>query len=147
MATHHDSITDAQAALLRAAKVFFVPTADPRGEKGPHGIGAVNVSPKGGVPLLLVGPTRVAWIDYPGSGADAAVVRLYGRLRVESIADSDDAKALLDDDRRGPTLHIRHVFVLDVESTMTSCGDGVPVMAFLEHRGKAGRGRRSKEEA
>ena len=168
MAGYHDAITDAQASLLRQARVFFVATAAPDGTAGPHGVGPVNVSPKGGVPLLLVSPKRVAWIDYPGSGTetarhlaagskltlmacafdaeDAAVVRLYGQARVESIATSEYAEALLNDDRRGPTLNIRQVFVLDVESTMTSCGYGVPVMEFVRHRAKDDRGLRYKEE-
>ena len=166
MASHFDALTDAQADLLRAAKVFFVATADPAHSKGPHGIGAINVSPKGGVPLLLVGPNRVAWIDYPGSGnetarhaqagspvtlmacsfsaEDAAIVRLYGRATVESIHESPYADALLDGNS-GPTKNIRQVIVLDVESTMTSCGYGVPVMEFVRQRGPEGRGRRYKE--
>ena len=43
------------------------------------------------------------------------------------------------------TSNIRQVIVLDVESTMTSCGYGVPVMEFVRHRGPEGRGRRYKE--
>ena len=65
-----------------------------------HGIGPVNVSPKGGVPLHIVSPNRVAFVDYVGSGNEtarhaladgpitvmvcsfeaehAAIVRLYG---------------------------------------------------------------------
>lgn len=166
MASHFHAITDAQADLLKSAKVFFVATADPAQATGPHGIGAINVSPKGGVPLLLVGPDRVAWIDYPGSGnetarhaqagspvtlmacsfdaADAAVVRLYGRATVQPIHESPYAEALLDGNT-GPTKNIRQVIVLDVESTMTSCGYGVPVMDFVRHRGPGGRGRRYKE--
>jgi len=166
MASHFDAITDAQADLLRAAKVFFVATADPAQAQGPHGIGAVNVSPKGGVPLLLVSSNRVAFLDYPGSGnetarhaqagspvtlmacsfsaEDAAIVRLYGRATVESIHESVYADALLDHNT-GPTKNIRQVIVLDVESTMTSCGYGVPVMEFVRQRGPEGRGRRYKE--
>jgi hypothetical protein len=166
MASHFDAITEAQADLLRAAKLFFVATADPARAPGPHGVGAINVSPKGGVPLLLIGPTRVAWIDYPGSGNetarhaqagspvtlmacsfdenDAAIVRLYGRATVDSIHESPYADALLDGNT-GPTKNIRQVIVLDVESTMTSCGYGVPVMEFVRQRGPEGRGRRYKE--
>jgi hypothetical protein len=51
---------------------------------------------------------------------------------------------LLDDDRRGPNLNVRQVIVLDVESTMTSCGYGVPIMEFKRHRTKDDRGRRYK---
>jgi len=166
MASHFDAITDTQAELLRNAKVFFVASADPSGAKGPHGIGSVNVSPKGGVPLLLVSDKRVAWLDYPGSGnetarhadkgspvtlmacsfdGDAAIVRLYGRATVQAFHESPYGEQLLNDERRGPNLNIRQVIVLDVESTMTSCGYGVPVMEFVRHRGPDGRGRRYKE--
>ena len=165
MATHFDAITDQQAELLRNAKVFFVASADPSGAKGPHGIGSVNVSPKGGVPLLLVSDKRVAWLDYPGSGnetarhaqagspvtlmacsfdGDAAIVRLYGRATVQAFHESPYGEQLLDGDRRGPNLNIRQVIVLDVESTMTSCGYGVPIMEFQRHRTKDDRGRRYK---
>jgi hypothetical protein len=166
MASHFDAITDAQADLLRQAKVFFVATADPAGAPGPHGIGSINVSPKGGVPLLLVDAKTVAWIDYPGSGnetarhaqagspvtlmacsfsaEDAAIVRLYGRATVQAVHDSPYAEALLDGNT-GPTKNIRQVIVLDVASTMTSCGYGVPVMDFVRQRGPDGRGRRYKE--
>src|SRR5207244_11846848 len=138
---HFPALTDAQIALIARAPLFFVATADPAQAKGPHGIGAVNVSPKGGVPLLIVSPNRVAFLDYPGSGnetarhaqagspvplmacsfdaADAAIVRLYGRATVQPIHESPYAEALLNDDRRGPTLDIRQVIVLDIESTMT----------------------------
>jgi hypothetical protein len=165
VATHFDAITDQQAELLRNAKVFFVASADPSGAKGPHGIGSVNLSPKGGVPLLLVSDKRVAWLDYPGSGnetarhaqagspvtlmacsfdGDAAIVRLYGKATVQAFHESPYGEQLLADDRRGPNLNIRQVIVLDVESTMTSCGYGVPIMEFQRHRTKDDRGRRYK---
>jgi hypothetical protein len=165
MASHFEAITPEQAELLRNAKVFFVASADPSGAKGPHGIGSVNVSPKGGAPLLLVSDKRVAWLDSPGSGnetarhaqagspvtlmacsfdGDAAIVRLYGKATVQAFHESPYGEQLLDDDRRGPNLNIRQVIVLDVESTMTSCGYGVPIMEFQRHRTKDDRGRRYK---
>ena len=165
MASHFEGITDEQAELLRNAKVFFVASADPSGAKGPHGIGSVNLSPKGGAPLLLLGANRVAWLDSPGSGnetarhaasgspvtlmacsfdGDAAIVRLYGRATVQPIHESPYAEPLLNDERRGPNLNVRQVIVLDVESTMTSCGYGVPVMEFKRHRTKDDRGKRYK---
>ena len=47
MATYYPAITDEQAALIKSAPMFFVATADPQLAKGPHGVGAVNLSPKG----------------------------------------------------------------------------------------------------
>src|SRR5258706_16352244 len=100
MAKTYPAITDEQPALLRNAPLFFVASAEPALAAGPHGIGPVNLSPKGGTPLLIVSPGRVAYLDYPGSGnetarhaaaggamtlmacsfeaGDAAIVRLYG---------------------------------------------------------------------
>jgi hypothetical protein len=75
---------------------------------------------------------------------DAAIVRLYGKATVQAFHESPYGDQLLDDDRRGPNLNIRQVIVLDVESTMTSCGYGVPIMEFQRHRTKDDRGRRYK---
>jgi len=167
MAKSSSEITDAQAALIKSASLFFVATADPALARGPHDIGPVNLSPKGGVPLHILSPTRVAYLDYPGSGnetvrhvqaggpmtlmvcsfedGDAAIVRLYGRGSAQPLADSPLAETMLAGDRGGPTLLIRQVVILDIESTMTSCGYGVPVMEFVRHRAAADRGRRYKD--
>jgi len=168
MAKVHPAITDEQAALIRSAPLFFVASAEPAMAKGPHGIGPVNLSHKGGVPLLIVNPTRVAYLDYPGSGnetarhaaaggamtlmvcsfepADAAIVRLFGRGSGHPLAESPYAEALLATDRSGPTLALRQVIVLDIENTLTSCGYGVPVMEFVRHRAATDRGQRYKDQ-
>ena len=72
MATYHPSITDEQAELIRNAPVFFVASAAPNLARGPHDVGPVNVSVKGGVPLHILGPNRVAYLDYRGSGNETA---------------------------------------------------------------------------
>src|SRR3954470_19727045 len=117
MATFYPSITDEQAELIRSATVFFVATADPRLERGPQEEGPVNVSPRGGVPLHIIAPDRVAFLDYAGSGnetarhtlaggpitvmicsfegGDAAIVRLYGQARITPLAESHLAERLL----------------------------------------------------
>src|ERR1700710_887123 len=118
MATYHPSITDEQAALIRSAPMFFVASADPALARGPHDVGPVNVSAKGGVPLHILGPNRVAYLDYRGSGnetarhctaggpvtvmvssfdgGDAAIVRLFGKARVTPLAESPLAQLVLD---------------------------------------------------
>jgi len=68
MATYHSSITDEQAQLIRSSMVFFVASADPALAHGPNDVGPINVSPKGGVPLHILDPNRVAFLDYVGSG-------------------------------------------------------------------------------
>ena len=167
MASYHASITDEQAALIRNAAVFFVATADPHLAAGPNGIGPVNLSPKGGVPLHILSPNRVAFLDYTGSGNEtarhglaggpitvmicsfeaenAAIVRLYGRVRVTPLADSPVAAVLLQDAAREPKGPSRQVIEVEIEKTMTSCGYGVPVMTFVRNRRVGDRGRRYKD--
>jgi len=169
MATYHPSITDEQAALIRGAAMFFVASADPGLARGPSDVGAVNVSPKGGVPLHIIGPNRVAYLDYSGSGNetarhcsaggpvtvmvcsfednDAAIVRLFGRARATPLEDSPLAARLRESpagELKGPG---RQVIEIEVDNTMTSCGYGVPVMKLVRQRRPVDRGRRYKERA
>ena len=166
MATYYTSITDEQAALIRSAPMFFVASVAPDLAKGPDDIGPVNLSPKGGVRLYMVNPTRVAYLDYPGSGnetarhaaaggpitimvcsfdaEDAAIVRLYGKAHVTAFAESPLADMLVQDstsELKAP----RQVIEIEIEQTMTSCGYGVPVMTLDRERRSADRGRKYKD--
>ena len=170
MATHYSFITDEQAALIRNATLFFVATADPQLANGANGPGPVNVSPKGGVALHILGPTRVAFLDYRGSGnetarhsiaggpitvmvcsfeeGDAAIVRLYGKARVTSLADSPIADRFIEARAESHKMWpMRDIIEISIESTMTSCGYGVPVMSFVRDRGTDDRGRRYKAKS
>jgi hypothetical protein len=169
MATYHASITAEQAELIRNAALFFVATADPHLSTGPNGIGPVNLSPKGGVPLHILDPNRVAFLDYAGSGNEtarhalaggpitvmicsfetenAAVVRLYGKARVTPLADSPMTEVLLKSAPQEPKGPARQVIEIEVEKTITSCGYGVPVMAFVRNRRAVDRGRRYKDQS
>ncbi len=167
MATNYPWITDEQAALIRNAPLFFVASADPQMKKGPKGIGPVNLSPKGGVPLHVLGPNRVAFLDYVGSGNETArhslaggpitimvcsfeeenagVIRLYGKARVTPLEDSPIADLLLEQPAEDINLPTRQVIEVEIESTITSCGYGVPVMSFEKDRTLSERGRRYKD--
>ncbi len=167
MASYHSSITDEQAVLIRNAAMFFVATADPNLATGPNGIGPVNLSPKGGVPLHILNPNRVAFLDYMGSGNEtarhglaggpitvmicsfeaenAAIVRLYGKVRVTPLADSPIADLLLQHAPKEPKGPARQVIEVEVEKTITSRGYGVPVMTFVRNRRVGDRGRRYKD--
>jgi hypothetical protein len=167
MATFYPSITDEQAELIRNASVFFVATADPRMERGPQGEGPVNVSPRGGVPLHVLGPNRIAFLDYAGSGnetarhtlaggpitvmvcsfgaEDAAIVRLYGQAKLSPLSDSPLAELVLEHPAEDIKLPMRQVVEVEIENTMTSCGYGVPIMSFEQDRTITNRGRRYKE--
>jgi len=148
--------------MIRNAPVFFIGTADFTGGSGGE-IDAVNVSPKGGVPLHIIGPNRVAYLDYTGSGNETArhseggspvtvmvcafdeenagIVRLYGRARAMPIAGSPLADLMLEQPADEIALPMRQVIDIQVEKTSTSCGYGVPVMSFERDRTVADRGR------
>jgi predicted pyridoxine 5'-phosphate oxidase superfamily flavin-nucleotide-binding protein len=166
VADYFDAVTPEQRALIEEAPVFFVATADPGGEPGPHGQGSVNVSPKGATTPVVLDERTVAWLDYAGSGdetarhveagseltlmvmsttaEDAAIVRLYGSAEIQPIDASPHADALLAASRAQTLGKPRRVFVLHVATTMTSCGYGVPVLEERGDREKAGLGRRFK---
>ena len=169
MATYYPSITDEQAVLIRNAALFFVASADPLLTAGPNDVGPVNVSPKGGVALHILGPNRVAYLDYRGSGnetarhceaggpitvmvcsfdeGDAAIVRLFGKARVTPLEKSPLAKILLEHPAKELKGAPRQVIEVEIENTMTSCGYGVPVMKFVRDRRAVDRGRRYKDAA
>jgi hypothetical protein len=169
MATFHASITPEQADLIRQAEIFFVASIAPDHSKGPQGQGPVNLSPKGGSPLHIIDYNRVAYLDYTGSGnetarhaladgpitimvmsmngEDAAVVRLFGRATVTPVDDSPLRDLLLSDQADDIELPVRQAIDIQIESTQTSCGYGVPVYEFKSQRVRAERGRRYKAPA
>ena len=160
-----DHITDEQADLIRASKVFFVASADPDLGPGPNGEGAVNLSPKGAADLHVIDQHTLAYFDYRGSGnetarhtagggpitvmvtsfdEDAAIVRLYGRACAKPLEESQLAH--LAEDLRSvemPTPE-RQVIEISVEATQTSCGYGVPIYEYQSQRSRDQRGRRYK---
>ncbi len=162
----YERITPAQKELILESQVFFISSVAPSLSDGPSGEGPVNLSPKGGVPLHIIDDKTVAYVDYPGSGNetsrhsgedgpctimvmsmgpnDSAIVRLYGRARIESIEDSPIKDRMdLEEAEKGGRL--RQIVVINVERTQTSCGHGVPVYDFVSQRGKEGAGRRFYE--
>jgi hypothetical protein len=166
MATYYSSITPEQAALIHSAPLFFVASVAPDLAKGHGGVGPVNLSPKGGVRLHMLNPTRVAYLDYPGSGnetarhalaggpitimicsfdeGDAAIVRLFGKATVTPFAESPLAE-LLAQESTSELKAPRQVIEIEIEQTMTSCGYGVPVMTLVHERRSADRSRKYKE--
>lgn len=167
MATIYQRIIPEQADLIRNAALFFIASADPQLDAGPDGIGPVNLSPKGGVPLHILGPNCVAYLDYTGSGnetgrhataggpvtvmvcsftaADAAIVRLYGRATATPLDASPHRELLLSHEAESISLPTRQVIEIAVDATSTSCGYGVPVMELAQERTRAERGRRYKD--
>lgn len=134
-------------AFVEAQKMFFVATAAPEGR--------VNLSPKGLDALRVLGPNRVVWLNLTGSGNETAthllesprmtlmfcafegpplILRLYGT-----------AKTLHEGDAAWPELQAlfphyagaRQIFDVTIDLVLSSCGMGVPVMAYGAPRGEA----------
>jgi predicted pyridoxine 5'-phosphate oxidase superfamily flavin-nucleotide-binding protein len=144
MADFADHIDDKHAAFIAKQPVFFVATA----AEGAR----INLSPKGMDSFRVLGPTRVAYLDYGGSGNEtnahlaadgritvmfcafdqpALIYRLYGRGRAVLPQDADwDALAAHFTIERG----VRQIFDIAVESTQGSCGWAVPKMTLEAER-------------
>jgi hypothetical protein len=140
----HDEIDDHVRGFILAQHMFFVGTAPLSGD------GHVNLSPKGLTgSLVVLGPRRVAYLDYGGSGAETIahlrengritlmfaafdgppnILRLYGTGRPVFIGDPDFEVL------RGefPVRHNRLRAIIDVavERVQDSCGYAVPLMTY-----------------
>jgi Pyridoxamine 5'-phosphate oxidase len=143
------SIDERLALFLLAQPVFFVGTAPLSAD------GHVNVSPKGMAGTFAVlGPLRVAYLDFTGSGAETIahlrengrvvlmfcafdgppnIVRLHGRGRVVLPGDPEFAE-LRDAFDKERSLGQRSIVVVDVERVSDSCGYAVPRMDLREDR-------------
>jgi hypothetical protein len=135
-----------QQQFIQAQPVFFVATAPL--DAGGH----VNLSPKGLDTFRVLDPHRVAYLDYPGSGAETIahlrengrivvmfcafdgpprILRLHGRGDVVEPQDPDFAalRAHWGDGPQG-----RAIIRVVVERISDSCGFGVPRMTLDAER-------------
>lgn len=135
-----EAIDEGLAAWIAKQPMFFVATAPLAAD------GHVNVSPRGHDSFSVLGPHRVAWVDYTGSGIETIahlrenarvcvmfcafdsrprVVRLHGRGSVAMPGEPayDDVVA-----RHPDHPSTRAVIVVDVDRISESCGYGVPRM-------------------
>ena len=141
-----DGIDEVLAAWIAEQPMWFVATAPLSGD------GHVNVSPRGHDTFSVLGPHRVGWVDYTGSGIETIahlrengrvcvmfcsydkrprIVRLHGRGTVWLPGSSsyDEVVAL-----HPPHPSTRAVVTVDVTRVSDSCGFGVPVMSVVEER-------------
>lgn len=144
MSEFFDHVTDDHAAFIARQPVFFVATA----AQGAR----INLSPKGMDSFRVLSPRQVGYLDVGGSGNEthahlaadgritimfcafdrpALILRIYGRGRFVLPQDAEWEEvsapfALLPGTRQ--------LFLVDVESVQTSCGWGVPYMAFDRER-------------
>lgn len=144
MGAKFDHIPPKQIEFIAAQQMFFVATAAPTG--------TVNVSPKGQDSLRVLGPNRVAWQNWTGSGNETAahvlanprmtlmwcsfgakpnILRLYGTARMIQPPDAEWAElaGLFPE-----VVGARQIFDMRVDLAHTSCGFGVPLMEFVGQR-------------
>ena len=141
-----EQLDDNLTAWVQRQHVFFVATA-PLGAEG-----RVNVSPKGYDSFRILSPTRVAYLDLTGSGAETIahlrengritvmfvafegppnIVRLHGKGQVHTVGDPA-FDALLPAFSEYPGA--RSIIEIDVERVSTSCGYSIPFMDYAGER-------------
>ena len=139
-------IDHALRGFINAQRMYFVSTAPLAAD------GHVNVSPKGLDTFRVLGSHTVAYLDYPGSGAETIahlrengrialmfcafdgpprIVRLHGR---GEVLEPDDAAFTELRPRFGDGPTGRAIIRIAVERVSDSCGHGVPRMAFEADR-------------
>ena len=147
-----DGIDESLAGWLAAQPMWFVGTAPLAAD------GHVNVSPRGHDSFSVLGPHRVAWVDYTGSGIETvAHLRENGRICLMFCSFDDRPRIVRLHGRGGVALpgdpaydevvarHPEHpstraVVVVDVDRVSDSCGFGVPVMRMEGERDLLRRG-------
>lgn len=138
-------LTGEQQQFIIAQRIFFVATAPTQGR--------VNVSPKGMNTFRVLSSSRVAYLDFTGSGSETSAHLLdNGRITLMFCAFSD-APLILRIYGHGESVRpdcggwaqLRPLFgaavpgerqIIDVavESVQTSCGFGVPFFEYVNDR-------------
>ncbi len=124
--------------------MFFAGSAAPDGR--------VNISPKGMDSLRVLGPNRVLWLNYTGSGNETAghlhalnrmtlmwcsfgarplILRAYGAARTLHPRDADWDQLIAP---FGDPFGARQLYDMTVEMVQTSCGYAVPKMELTDQR-------------
>jgi hypothetical protein len=144
MADYFDELTEAHMATITGQPMFFVATAAPDAR--------INLSPKGYDVFRVLSPKRVAYLDLGGSGNETnAHLLADGRITLMFCNFRQPAQVLRIYGKGAPvvpwdraweelTPHFtllpgtRQIFDIAVESVMTSCGYGVPLMTLERER-------------
>lgn len=142
MAKLYPALNEAHREFIARQHLFFVATAAPEGR--------INLSPKGGDCLRVLGPDRLIWLNLTGSGNETAahlladprmtlmfcafegdplILRLYGQAYSIHPGDSDWTAL---NDHFPPDPGARQIVDMHIEQVQTSCGFGVPL---LDYRG------------
>jgi Pyridoxamine 5'-phosphate oxidase len=145
MAKFFDALEPDHISFIERQNIFFVATA---ADGAPP-----NLSPKGYQTLAVLGPQRLVYVDWPGSGNQTAthvaehgritlmfcsferaplILRVYGHGRVIHRHSEGFATLLpMLGTRIGP--HTRQLIDIAVRRVQTSCGYAVPL---FEYRGQ-----------
>ena len=141
-----DKLNKTLREFIERQHIFFVATAGREGR--------VNVSPKGLSTLRIIDDNAISWLNLSGSGNETAVhvletgrmtlmfcalegsamiLRVYGHARVLHPRDADwNKEVALFPAMAGS----RQIFKVEIDLIQTSCGTGVPEMAFTRNRGE-----------
>lgn len=144
MSEFFDALNDKHVEMIGKQPVFFVATAAKDGR--------INLSPKGYDAFRVLSPKCVGYLDLGGSGNEthahlsvdgritfmfcnfeqpALILRIYGRGRAVLPQDAEWGELVQHFEIIAGT---RQIIVADVESVQTSCGWGIPLMAFDRER-------------
>lgn len=144
MGKHYKELSEKHAQFIAEQKIFFVgtATADSR----------INVSPKGMDSFLVLGKSRVAWLNVTGSGNETSahiqlnsrmtimfcafegaplILRLYGTAKVvhKNDVEWNSLFSLFE-----PLAGARQIFDLSIDLVQTSCGMAVPFYSYERDR-------------
>ena len=141
-----DAIDDNLRTWIQEQPMWFVATAPLAAD------GHVNMSPRGHDSFSVLGPRRVGWVDYTGSGVETIahvrengrvclmfnsfgprprIVRLHGHGSVFLPGESGFDEVVELNPEHPST---RAVITVDVTRISDSCGWGVPVMEMTGER-------------
>lgn len=140
MGTQYGQLNDQHITFIEAQHLFFCGTAAPSGK--------VNISPKGMDSLRVLGPNRILWRNFTGSGNETAghlaqinrmslmwcsftrqpmILRAYGSARTVHPGDADwDTLAANFPEQLG----MRQIYDMSIDMVQKSCGYAVP---FFDH--------------
>ncbi len=140
MGKQFEAIDDKLQRWIESQAMWFIATAPLAAD------GLVNVSPRGGDSFSVLGPHRVGWVDFTGSGVETIahlrengricvmfgsfdqrprIVRLHGQGHVHLPGTEVFAEVVA---LHAPNPSTRAVISVDVERVSDSCGWGLPVM-------------------
>jgi predicted pyridoxine 5'-phosphate oxidase superfamily flavin-nucleotide-binding protein len=147
MAKQYDEIEPQLRKFIEKQHIFFVATAAANSR--------INLSPKGQNALRVIDARTVAYLDWTGSGSEAAahlladgrmtimvcsfegpamILRLYGRARSHLKGSAAYERLLAEQFNGEEPLSARQIVELDVELTQTSCGYAVPEYEYKGER-------------